>query len=297
MHLRRSEDTDQIKNSINQRVGAKHQDQGPEGDTGPDEGDRADDHAQQAAKQKRPPLPEPVEQAYLFPFLLDEVFFLEPSGGNLRSSPATRNLREFEELISKSLLYKLCRESTFGHHAASFPRQLDDLRERSARMKGRNPSVGNENPGRPAPQRPWALRMRWRELLFAHWETDASVIAALLPLGLELDLFDGRCYVGAVPFLMVGVTPRILPPVPGLHAFPEINLRTYVTAGGKPGVWFFSLDAGQKLAVRTARRLFHLPYFDAQIRDPRDRRRNTVLGDAHASQIARRGIQSLLPGR
>jgi uncharacterized protein YqjF (DUF2071 family) len=116
----------------------------------------------------------------------------------------------------------------------------------------------------PVPERPWAIRMRWRELLFAHWKVDAPVIAALIPRGLQLDLFEGCCYVGAVPFLMEGVTPRFVPPIPGLHAFPELNLRTYVTAGGKPGVWFFSLDAGQKIAVRTARRLFHLPYFDAK---------------------------------
>jgi len=106
--------------------------------------------------------------------------------------------------------------------------------------------------------------MRWRELLFAHWVVDASAVRALIPAGLQLDLFEGRCYVGAVPFLMEGVTPRLVPPLPGLHAFPELNLRTYVTAEGKPGVWFFSLDAGQKLAVRTARRFFHLPYFDAK---------------------------------
>ena len=107
------------------------------------------------------------------------------------------------------------------------------------------------------------MRMRWRELLFAHWVVDAGVVRPLIPAALQLDLFDGLCYVGAVPFLMENVTPRFVPPLPGLHAFPELNLRTYVTAGGKPGVWFFSLDAGQKLAVRAARRFFHLPYFDA----------------------------------
>ena len=108
------------------------------------------------------------------------------------------------------------------------------------------------------------MRMQWRELLFAHWIIDASVVRPLIPAGLQLDLFEGRCYVGAVPFWMERVTPRLVPPLPGLHAFPELNLRTYVTLGGKPGVWFFSLDAGQKLAVRAARRLFHLPYFDAR---------------------------------
>ncbi len=116
----------------------------------------------------------------------------------------------------------------------------------------------------PIPQRPWAIRMRWLNLLFAHWTADAARVAALIPPGLELDLFEDRCYVGAVPFVMEGVTPRLIPPLPGLHSFPELNLRTYVKVGGKPGVWFFSLDAGQKLAVRTARRFFHLPYFDAK---------------------------------
>jgi uncharacterized protein len=116
----------------------------------------------------------------------------------------------------------------------------------------------------PVPERSWAMRMRWCDLLFAHWEVDAETLRRLIPEGLELDLFDGRGYVGAVPFRMEAVTPRWVPASPGLHAFPELNLRTYVKAGGKPGVWFFSLDAGQKLAVRVARRFFHLPYFDAK---------------------------------
>jgi uncharacterized protein YqjF (DUF2071 family) len=108
------------------------------------------------------------------------------------------------------------------------------------------------------------MRMRWCDLLFAHWAVDAAVIRKLIPKGLELDLFDGSAYVGATPFRMEGVTLRGVPAVPGIEAFPELNLRTYVSAGGKPGVWFFSLDAGQKLAVRVARHFFHLPYFDAK---------------------------------
>jgi uncharacterized protein YqjF (DUF2071 family) len=116
----------------------------------------------------------------------------------------------------------------------------------------------------PLPARPWAMRMRWRDLLFAHWAVEEAVIRKLIPAELQVDLFDGRAYVGAVPFRMEGVTPHWVPAVRGLQAFPELNLRTYVTAGGKRGVWFFSLDAGQRLAVRAARRFFHLPYFDAE---------------------------------
>src|ERR1700704_3686161 len=106
--------------------------------------------------------------------------------------------------------------------------------------------------------------MRWRELLFAHWVVDQSTLRRLIPDRLQVDSFEGRCYVGAVPFLMEGVGPRMLPPLPGLHAFPELNLRTYVTAGGNPGVCFFSRAAGHNLAVRAARRFFYLPYFDAK---------------------------------
>ena len=116
----------------------------------------------------------------------------------------------------------------------------------------------------PVPARPWALRMRWCDLLFAHWRVEAEALRRLVPGGLELDLFDGQAYVGAVPFTMEGVSPRLFPNVPGLHRFPELNLRTYVKAVGKPSVWFFSLDAGQRVAVRVARRFFHLPYFDAK---------------------------------
>ena len=116
----------------------------------------------------------------------------------------------------------------------------------------------------PVPNRSWAMRMRWCDLLFAHWNADAAVLRRLIPEGLELDLFEGSAYVGVVPFRMEGVTPRWVPASPGFDAFPELNLRTYVKAAGKPGVWFFSLDAGQRLAVRVARRFFHLPYFDAK---------------------------------
>ncbi len=112
---------------------------------------------------------------------------------------------------------------------------------------------------------PWILRMAWHDLCFMHWTVDADALARTLPRGVTLQTYAGRAYLGVVPFRMSDVAPRLVPGVPGLSHFPELNLRTYVEAGGEPGVWFYSLDAAQPLAVRLARRFFHLPYFDARM--------------------------------
>jgi uncharacterized protein len=117
----------------------------------------------------------------------------------------------------------------------------------------------------PVPVGAWALSMRWHDLLFMHWPVDEGALRPLIPSALGLDTFDGSAWLGVVPFRMTGVRPRFLPEVPWLSSFPELNLRTYVTAGGKPGIWFFSLDAGNPAAVRLARATFHLPYFDAKM--------------------------------
>lgn len=117
----------------------------------------------------------------------------------------------------------------------------------------------------PLPDAPWVMRMRWSELLFAHWSMDPEVLRPFIPAGLELELFDGRAWIGLVPFRMSDVAPRMVPAVPGISEFLELNVRTYVRAGGKRGVWFFSLDAASRFAVRVARSTFHLPYFDADM--------------------------------
>lgn len=117
----------------------------------------------------------------------------------------------------------------------------------------------------PLPKGPWVLRMRWHDLLFMHWPVPEDWLRPLIPPALELDTFDGSAWLGVVPFRMEDVRPRFLPAVPWLSAFPELNLRTYVTHQGKPGVWFFSLDAHNPVAVRLARSTFGLPYFDADM--------------------------------
>ncbi len=110
------------------------------------------------------------------------------------------------------------------------------------------------------------MAMTWHDLLFAHWPVPADSLRLHIPRQLELDTRDGQSWLGIVPFGMRGTRLRCTPSVPGLSAFPETNVRTYVVAEGKPGVWFFSLDAASRLAVRAARTFFHLAYYDARMR-------------------------------
>ncbi len=107
--------------------------------------------------------------------------------------------------------------------------------------------------------------MSWRDLLFMHWPVGVEDLRPLVPPALGIDTFEGSAWLGVVPFDMTGVRPHFLPAVPWLSNFPELNLRTYVTAEGRPGIWFFSLDAHSRAAVRLARATFHLPYFDAEM--------------------------------
>ncbi len=110
----------------------------------------------------------------------------------------------------------------------------------------------------------------WHDLLFAHWPMDPEEIRARLPAALELETFDGRAWLGVIPFRMSGVRLRWTPALPWVSAFPELNVRTYVQHGGQPGVWFFSLDAANPLMVVAARTWFHLPYFRARMSCARD---------------------------
>ena len=118
----------------------------------------------------------------------------------------------------------------------------------------------------PMPTGPWIMAQSWHDLLFAHWPIDASHLRPLIPAALDIDTFQGEAWIGVVPFRMSGVRLRATPALPTLSAFPELNVRTYVTHGGKPGVWFFSLDAANAIAVSVARAWFHLPYFNARMR-------------------------------
>lgn len=109
------------------------------------------------------------------------------------------------------------------------------------------------------------MRQFWGKLLFIHWPIAAELLRPLIPERLTIDTFEGRAWVGLVPFTMWGVRPSFTPPIPGLSAFHELNVRTYVHFDGAPGVWFCSLDANNRTAVWAARKFFNLPYFNARM--------------------------------
>jgi uncharacterized protein len=110
------------------------------------------------------------------------------------------------------------------------------------------------------------MYQKWRELLFLHWPVDAAQVQASLPHGLTVDCFEGQAWLGLVPFRMRAIRPRFLPVAPYISYFLETNVRTYVRdRQGRPGVWFYSLDANRGLAVWAARRFFSLPYFAARM--------------------------------
>jgi uncharacterized protein YqjF (DUF2071 family) len=106
----------------------------------------------------------------------------------------------------------------------------------------------------------------WGTLLFLHWPIAAERPRPLIPPRLSLDTFEGRARVSVTPFTMWGIRAAFLPSLPVLSASHELNVRTYVHLDGVPGVWFFSLDASNALAVWGARVALELPYFGACLR-------------------------------
>jgi uncharacterized protein YqjF (DUF2071 family) len=134
----------------------------------------------------------------------------------------------------------------------------------------------------PLPERPWAIGQSWERLLFAHWPVDPKALRPHVPAALDLDEHDGSAYVGLVPFRVSGHRLRGTLPLPGLSGFLELNCRTCVSLRGRPGIWFFSLDASSRWVVEAARRFYRLPYHQARIRQ---------VGDSfEASRIGADGV-------
>ncbi len=111
------------------------------------------------------------------------------------------------------------------------------------------------------------MSQNWDQLLFAHWPVKAEVLEARIPQEFTLDTYDGYAWIAVVPFLMNKVKFRYLPEIPMTNRFLELNVRTYIKYKEKSGVYFFSLDASNLLAVEAARIWFGLPYLRAEMND------------------------------
>jgi uncharacterized protein YqjF (DUF2071 family) len=133
-------------------------------------------------------------------------------------------------------------------------------------MQAMTPALAARLAARERPSGISVLSMRWEGLLFLHWAWDAAEIQKSLPAGLHVDTHEGQAWLGVVPFFMRRVHPRLLPCVPWLSDFLELNVRTYAFDDrGVPGVWFYSLLCNQPVAVELARRFFHLNYLHARL--------------------------------
>jgi uncharacterized protein YqjF (DUF2071 family) len=117
----------------------------------------------------------------------------------------------------------------------------------------------------PLPDEPWFMGQTWCDLLFAHWRVPVESLEPVVPSQLQLETHDGSAWLGVTPFVVRNLRLRGTTPVPRLSSFPELNVRTYVSVGGKPGIYFLSLDAGSCAAVHAARRSYRLPYFRSRV--------------------------------
>jgi uncharacterized protein len=123
----------------------------------------------------------------------------------------------------------------------------------------------------PLPEGSWLQGQTWCDVLLAHWRVPAEQLRRVMPPALPLHLYDdGSAWLGITPFVVRGLRLRGTPPLPWVSQFPELNVRTYVELDGKPGIYFFSLDAGRRAAVIAARRTYRLPYFHARMRTGRE---------------------------
>jgi uncharacterized protein len=142
----------------------------------------------------------------------------------------------------------------------------------------------------PLPREPWLMAQTWEDLLFAHWAVPPERLRPLLPASIPLDVHEGSAWVTVTPFRVSAARLRGAPHVPGITCFPELNVRTYTTIEGKPGIWFMSLDAASALAVMGARRSYRLPYFKARMHTREqggwiEYRSHRVSGDGEPAEL------------
>jgi len=119
-----------------------------------------------------------------------------------------------------------------------------------------------------------------RDVLFVHWPVDPEYLQSHVPSPLTVDTFDADAWLGVVA---VDVPEAQVRSLPVKRSFQQVNLRTYVTESGNPGVYFFSLDANEYLETVVARLAFQLPYYQAETSIARHN--NTIEFDSQRTQL------------
>jgi uncharacterized protein YqjF (DUF2071 family) len=117
----------------------------------------------------------------------------------------------------------------------------------------------------PMPERSWKYYQEWHDVLFAHWRVALEPLRELIPQGIDIDLFEGQAWVSLVAFDLKKLHPNFIPPFPPVSDFIEINMRTYVLRNGKPGIYFFSLEAEKAFSAWMGRLGIGLPYMKSTI--------------------------------
>jgi uncharacterized protein YqjF (DUF2071 family) len=140
----------------------------------------------------------------------------------------------------------------------------------------------------PLPAGPWAQAQTWCDVLFAHWPVPVAALRPAVPPEIPIDTFDGFAWVAVTPFEVRDMRPRGMSPIPLLSVFGEVNVRTYTTIGGRPGVWFLSLDAASALAVAGGRGAYRLPYVRAAITIAHEGERVTYTSRRSSGEAALR---------
>src|SRR4051794_24649738 len=144
----------------------------------------------------------------------------------------------------------------------------------------------------PLPQGPWVMGQTWLDILFAHWPVAPEALRPAVPPAVPIDTFQGNAWIGITPFEVIGARPRGVPPMPWLSRFPELNVRTYATVDGRPGIWFLSLDAARLLAVHGARRGYRLPYHHARMSVTRHAGRVSYRSESLSRQRPRAALHA-----
>jgi uncharacterized protein len=122
----------------------------------------------------------------------------------------------------------------------------------------------------PLPEGPWIQEQTWGNILFAHWPVPPEAVRPLVPDKLELDTWEGEAWVGITPICITGLRLRGTPALPLLSTFPEVDVRTYVQLEGKPGVFYFTLEAPNPVVAAAARLVYHMPFVAAEVSQESD---------------------------